>query len=85
MEAFLDAILMERGHEFFFEGFRKIDLIRHNRFAQEMHRYKNVTPPLQYIPLPNFVLQMSELYGVDVEQTYERPEYSQDRNLANPI
>ncbi|MGM9793217.1 MAG: RagB/SusD family nutrient uptake outer membrane protein [Candidatus Cryptobacteroides sp.] len=85
VEAFLDAILMERGHEFFFEGFRKIDLIRHNRFAQEMHRYKSVTPPLQYIPLPNFVLQMSELYGVDVEQTYERPEYSQDRNLANPI
>ena len=39
-DAFLNAILIERGHEFFYEGNRKIDLIRFNKYAQEMYKAK---------------------------------------------
>lgn len=31
---FLDAILLERGHEFYMEGVRRSDLIRHGKFIQ---------------------------------------------------
>ena len=33
MDAFLDALLLERGHELLFEGCRKIDLIRFGKFT----------------------------------------------------
>ena len=45
-DAFLDAILTERGHELFYEGNRKIDLIRFNKYAQEMYKVKGVMPTL---------------------------------------
>ena len=33
-EAFLDAILLERGHEFWFEGLRRQDLIRFGKYVE---------------------------------------------------
>ena len=47
-DAFLNAILIERGHEFFYEGNRKIDLIRFNKYAQEMYKAKGIMPTHQY-------------------------------------
>jgi hypothetical protein len=43
---FLDALLLERGHEFFFEGVRRQDLIRHGKFIESAiakNKYDNVT------------------------------------------
>lgn len=33
-ETFLEKMLEERGHEFFFEGVRRQDLIRHRKFIE---------------------------------------------------
>lgn len=40
LERFLDKMLEERGHEFYMEGVRRQDLIRHGRFI-EMNMKKN--------------------------------------------
>ena len=34
VEDFLDKLLEERGHEFYFEGVRRQDLIRHGKFIE---------------------------------------------------
>ena len=49
-EAFLDALLTERGHEMLYEGMRKIDLIRFNQYAQRTAKIKGVAPTHQYVP-----------------------------------
>ena len=41
VEDFLDALLLERGHEFAFEGVRRQDLIRHGKYIEAMVK-KNV-------------------------------------------
>ncbi|MBL3940594.1 RagB/SusD family nutrient uptake outer membrane protein, partial [Bacteroides thetaiotaomicron] len=41
-DAFLDAILEERAKEFLYEGQRKIDLIRFNKYAQLCRKVKGV-------------------------------------------
>lgn len=81
-EAFLDAILTERGHELWYEGVRKIDLIRFNRYAQEVFRNKGVRPTHQYMPLPNYVVEAAESYGKNLEQTYERESWQADLAAA---
>ena len=35
VEDFLDKLLEERGHEFYFEGVRRQDLIRHGKFIEK--------------------------------------------------
>jgi hypothetical protein len=81
--AFLDAILVERGHEFLYEGLRKIDLIRFNRYAQENYKSKGLVPTHQYMPLPNYAVLQAETYGKALVQTYERPGWQDDLNAAN--
>ena len=81
-DAFLDAILVERGHELFYEGMRKIDLIRFNRYAQEVYKTKGVKPTHQYIPLPNYVVEAAESYGKVLTQTYERDGWQADLAAA---
>lgn len=81
-EAFLDAILAERGHELWYEGLRKIDLIRFNRYAQEVYKSKGVRPTHQYIPLPNYVVEAAESYGKTIAQTYEREGWQADLTAA---
>ena len=34
MTVFLDKLLEERGHEFYYEGIRRSDLIRHGKFIE---------------------------------------------------
>lgn len=77
-EEFLEALLDERGREFLFEGMRKIDLIRFNRYAQKTSAVKGFIPTHQYMPLPNFLVEQAQTYGKTLEQTYSRPGWETD-------
>ncbi len=77
-DGFMDALLMERGHELFFEGKRKIDLIRFNKYRHNCTLYKGETPTHQYIPLPNYAVEEAASYGKELTQTFEREGWSQD-------
>lgn len=81
VDSFLDALLLERGHELFFEGCRKIDLIRFNKYATSCAKYKGVIPTSQYFPLPNYAVNQASEHGCQLIQTYEREGYAED--LAN--
>lgn len=81
-EAFLEAILKERGHELFWEGNRKIDLIRFNKYAQEMYKSKGALPTHQYMPVPNYAVEQSVSYGKELKQTWERAGWADDKNKA---
>lgn len=81
-DAFLDAILIERGHELFYEGNRKIDLIRFNKYAQEMYKAKGVMPTHQYMPIPNYAVEQAVSYGKELKQTWERPGWAEDKSKA---
>ena len=77
-QGFMDALLMERGHELMYEGCRKIDLIRFNKYRHNCRIYKGFEPTHQYIPLPNYAIQQAESYGKTLTQYYERPDYALD-------
>ena len=81
-DAFLNAILIERGHEFFYEGNRKIDLIRFNKYAQEMYKAKGIMPTHQYMPIPNYAVEQAISYGKELKQTWERPGWAEDKSKA---
>ena len=74
----LDALLVERGHEFWFEGFRKIDLIRFNRYARNNAAIKGEIPTHQYIPLPNYAVDEAAEIGKELVQTYSREGWEAD-------
>jgi hypothetical protein len=82
-DAFFDALLTERGHELWYEGVRKIDLIRFNKYAQYTFQSKGVRPTHQYIPLPNYVIEEAESYGKVLTQTYERDGWQADLAAAH--
>lgn len=79
-EAFLDAILTERGHELYYEGCRKIDLIRHNKYARKVYEVKKTIPTHQYMPLPDYAVRACEENGVVLEQTFQRDGWNEDRS-----
>ena len=74
VEAFLDALLLERGHEMLYEGCRKIDLIRFGKYYQTMSALGR-TPDSQYWPVPNALIQQAEESGYQYAQYYTRPDY----------
>lgn len=62
-DAFLDAILAERGHELWFEGLRRQDLIRHGKYIQYANdrvkranagQYPGITKAASYNAVPEF-------------------------------
>lgn len=58
-ESFLDSVLMERGHELWFEGARRTDLIRYGRFIDYARKYRGSTTAADYMnlnPLPQAVI-----------------------------
>lgn len=81
-EVFLKAILEERAKEFLYEGQRKIDLIRFNKYAQSCYKVKNMLPTHQYIPLPNYIVEQAKSYGKELKQTYSRPGWDEDLSTA---
>lgn len=61
-ETFRDAILEERAREFFFEGKRREDLIRHDLFiSNAVARGKNAQPHHVLFPIPQVELDANEL------------------------
>ena len=83
-DAFLNAILLERAHELFFEGNRKIDLIRYNCYAQKMYQCKGFKPTHQYMPIPNYAVEQSKNEGHILTQTYSRDGWEEDLAKADP-
>lgn len=77
-DAFLDAILDERGHELFFEGTRKIDLIRFNQFARKMYGKCGEVPTHQYMPIPNYAVDQAAECGKNLVQTWTRDNWQED-------
>ena len=75
---FMDALLAERGHEFLYEGGRKIDLIRFNKYRHNCTLIKGMAPTHQYMPLPNYAVQQAESYGKTLVQTFERAGWASD-------
>lgn len=61
--AFLDAVLMERGHELWFEGVRRSDLIRYGKYIEYAREYKGSVTAQDYMnlmPLPQTVINESK-------------------------
>ena len=59
LESFLDAVLTERGHELYFEGWRRSDLIRHGKFIAYAKLYKKsrtAAPHHVLFPLPQKII-----------------------------
>lgn len=81
-EAFLNAILDERGHELWFEGMRKIDLIRFNQYAQRVVNIKGCLPTHQYMPIPNYAVDEAAAIGKTLEQVFSREGWIEDQNKA---
>jgi hypothetical protein len=77
-DGFMDALLLERAHEFLYEGGRKIDLIRFNKFRHNNTLLKGIAPSHQYMPLPNYAVELAAKYGKTLEQYYERPGWASD-------
>lgn len=58
VEDFLDKILEERGHEFWWEGVRRSDLIRHGKFIQSAIDRGSTTTKPEFVlfPIPQAVI-----------------------------
>ncbi|MCC8153837.1 MAG: RagB/SusD family nutrient uptake outer membrane protein, partial [Tannerellaceae bacterium] len=59
VDDFLEKLLLERGHEFWFEGLRRADLIRHGKYIEYAKTYKNSKTAQDHMvlmPLPQSVI-----------------------------
>ncbi len=78
-DAFLNAILIERGHEFFYEGNRKIDLIRLINTRKKCIRH-NADASIHADS--NYAVEQAISYGKELKQTWERPGWAEDKSKA---
>ena len=74
VSAFMDALLEERGHELWFEGQRKIDLIRFGKYYTTMSALGR-TPTSEYIPLPDYAVEQAANSGHQLDQYFTRDNY----------
>lgn len=74
VSAFMDALLEERGHELWFEGCRKIDLIRFGKYYSTMSALGR-TPTSEYIPIPDYAVDQAANSGYDLKQYFTRDNY----------
>lgn len=68
------AIYRERGHELFYEGCRKVDMIRFGRYYSDMKALGR-EPSSEYFPLPNYAVQQAAQSGYKLTQYYTRDNY----------
>lgn len=62
VDDFLETVLLERGHELWFEGCRRTDLIRYGKYIEYARTYKNSATAQDYMtifPLPQAVIDES--------------------------
>lgn len=62
-DVLLDSILSERGHELWFEGARRTDLIRYGKYIEYAKKYKGSVTAQDYMnlmPLPQSVIDESK-------------------------
>lgn len=60
-DAFRDMLFIERGHELYFEGLRKMDLIRMNKVQSALTGAgKTVGPNYNLFPLPDYAISNSK-------------------------
>ncbi|HYX07126.1 MAG TPA: RagB/SusD family nutrient uptake outer membrane protein, partial [Bacteroidales bacterium] len=57
-EAFNDVILSERGKELYFEGVRKMDLVRHGKWESALQSVGK-TPGPYLFPIPDYAINNS--------------------------
>ena len=57
-----------------YEGGRKVDLIRFNKYNTIMTAYGR-TPSSQYFPLPNYAVEQAEKSGFTLTQYFTRTDY----------
>lgn len=69
VDDFLDKLLLERGHEFWFEGVRRSDLIRHGKYIQYAKDRGSLTTKPEYVlfPIPQSVI--NEGKGIIIQNT----------------
>ena len=63
VQDFLDKVLEERGHELWFEGARRTDLIRHGKYIEYARKYRGSVAAQDYMnlmPLPQSVINESK-------------------------
>lgn len=63
VDDFLDAVLLERGHELWFEGARRTDLIRYGKYIEYAKEYKDSQTARDYMnlmPLPQSIIDESK-------------------------
>ena len=64
VEEFLDALLLERGHEFFFEGMRRSDLIRHSKYIEYARKKGSTTTKDEFVLMPIHQSVINESKGL---------------------
>ncbi|WP_373826364.1 RagB/SusD family nutrient uptake outer membrane protein, partial [Bacteroides heparinolyticus] len=63
VDTFLNTVLEERGHELWFEGVRRSDLIRYGKYIEYARKYKNSVTAQEYMnlmPLPQAIIDESK-------------------------
>lgn len=67
-EAFNNAVLRERGWELYFEGVRRMDLIRHGKWDSALKAAGKTPGPSPYFPVPQYVIDLKQ--GLEQTQGY---------------
>lgn len=69
LQAFLDELLLERGREFWFEGIRRTDLIRHGKYIEFAKAKGSTTaaPHMTLMPLPQWAVDEGAKDGLDIQ------------------
>ncbi len=68
-QAFLDELLLERGKEFWFEGVRRTDLIRHGKYIEFAKAKGSATaaPHMVLMPIPQWAVDEAAKSGFDIQ------------------
>ncbi len=67
-DAFNNAVLRERGWELYFEGVRRLDLIRHGKWDSALKTAGKTPGPSPYFPVPQYVIDLKQ--GLDQTPGY---------------
>jgi hypothetical protein len=78
VDIFLEKLLLERGHEFYFEGVRRQDLIRHGKlieFAIEKNKYASMTTT--HLETPEGAIKYGKRFAIPMYYVIQSKGYIQ--------